>query len=309
MTHMSIIPDVLDRTRLGDPITRDGLTMVPLLRDTTERVHDYLPLVDALTLGTARVGEISENGSVPLLAIYNQADVAVFILDGEELVGAKQNRIVNLSILVPGRQTLPIPVSCVERGRWSYRTRNFHASPYGMFAGGRAAQMKAVTMCMTSFGTRNGDQGRIWRDVDERASKLGATSGTGAMHDAYEARRTALDALLAGLRPLPHQVGAVFAVSGRVVGAEIFETPEIFGRYFAKVVYSYGLDSLVEPTVRAFRRGDAEEFMYDLRKAPSLTFRSVGLGDDLRIEDKAITGGALVVGERLIHCAAFRVAS
>ena len=40
---------------------------------------------------------------------------------GEQLAGGKQNRVLNASILVPAKSELPIPVTCVERGRWALR--------------------------------------------------------------------------------------------------------------------------------------------------------------------------------------------
>jgi hypothetical protein len=49
----------------------------------------------------------------------------VLILDGEELVGAKQNRIVNTTILVAAGAEIVIPVSCVEQGRWTYKSDAF----------------------------------------------------------------------------------------------------------------------------------------------------------------------------------------
>jgi hypothetical protein len=304
---MSSIPAVLDRTRVGDPVTRDALTIVPLLQETNGAFkHDYIPLGEALQHGKAKVMEISESGSVPTLAIYNDADVAIFILDGEQLIGAKQNRIVNLSILVPAKQKLPIPVSCVERGRWSYRTREFHASPYSMFAGGRAEQMSAVTMSLRSSGSRHADQHRVWANVKERAALVGSASPTEALNDAYEAQRTSMDDLLAGIAPLEHQVGAAFAVAGRVVGTEIFESPEVFAQYFGKVVRSYALDALVTRKGRDFEPKEVDELLADVRRANTLRFRGVGLGDDLRIEDAKLTGGALVLDDRLIHLAAFR---
>ena len=47
------------------------------------------------------------------------------MLDGEELIGAKQNRILNTTVLVAAHTEVTIPVSCVEQGRWGYRGRQF----------------------------------------------------------------------------------------------------------------------------------------------------------------------------------------
>jgi hypothetical protein len=43
--------------------------------------------------------EVNETGSVPELKVINRSPEMVLLLDGEELVGAKQNRIVNITIL------------------------------------------------------------------------------------------------------------------------------------------------------------------------------------------------------------------
>jgi hypothetical protein len=42
---------------------------------------------------------VSEGGSVPHLLFINDAMRPVLLLDGEELVGAKQNRVLNLTVL------------------------------------------------------------------------------------------------------------------------------------------------------------------------------------------------------------------
>jgi transposase len=44
------------------------------------------------------VQEVSEGGSVPDLLVENSGDTRVLFLEGEELVGAKQNRILNTSV-------------------------------------------------------------------------------------------------------------------------------------------------------------------------------------------------------------------
>lgn len=54
---------------------------------------DYLMLEEALQVNLLTVTEVHEGGVVNNLRVTNRAQQAVLIVDGEELVGAKQNRI------------------------------------------------------------------------------------------------------------------------------------------------------------------------------------------------------------------------
>jgi hypothetical protein len=91
-----------------------------------------LALRQALALGIVRHRGGLEAGSVPNLAVRNDGDTPVLLLHGEELIGAKQNRVVNVTMLVPAKTVLKIPVSCVEQGRWHFRSRKFGDSEHTM---------------------------------------------------------------------------------------------------------------------------------------------------------------------------------
>ena len=124
---VSELSDLASRLSLG-PIHRFGrLAVVPLI-DRMAKPSGWLTLDAALAGGEVEVTEVSESGSVPELCLLNRSSFPIFLLDGEELVGAKQNRILNLSILVPAASNFEVPVSCVEQGRWSWRSRGFQSA-------------------------------------------------------------------------------------------------------------------------------------------------------------------------------------
>ena len=108
--------DRLSRLRLGDPVQHDRITVVPLYTEPSSL--DYLTLEEATEKGLVKVEEVSESGSVPQMRVRNTAPVPVFIPDGTALVGSKQNRVVNLSLMLAAESVTIVPVSCVEQGRW-----------------------------------------------------------------------------------------------------------------------------------------------------------------------------------------------
>src|SRR6185437_7800786 len=93
----------------------------------TERpTVQYRTLAQAIALGELVVTE-AEQATVPTLRVITTGDVPVLIIDGEEVVGGNQNRVVNTSLLVPAPSKFDLPVSCVEHGRWSEARPAFEA--------------------------------------------------------------------------------------------------------------------------------------------------------------------------------------
>ena len=94
----------LGRLEYGPARHFRGLTVLPMVTpDACSPQPEYVMLDQALKDGSCRIGEVSAEGHVPELLLTNDGERPVFLLDGEEVLGAKQNRIVNLSILAPGR--------------------------------------------------------------------------------------------------------------------------------------------------------------------------------------------------------------
>jgi hypothetical protein len=302
---MDAIIAALDHLEIGMPITAANLTMYPLLMPE-ESAPAYLTLDEALAAGLASVTEVSEAGSVPELLVKNLAKMPVLILDGEELVGAKQNRIVNLTILVAAEQTLHIPVSCVEAGRWVRRSREFASAGRAHYASGRARKLEQVSFAMRESGSRMADQGAVWQDIDEKASRLMAESPTGAAAAMYEGNRSTLDEFMETLEATPRQSGAVFTINGVVAGVDMFDSPATWRKSMRKLVQSYGLDALDHagaPVSDA--KPQPKRFLSTLKKATRERFPAIGLGEDVRISGSTIAGGGLVVDGKVIHLVAF----
>src|SRR5262245_59069715 len=111
---MLMLSALLDKVSLGTPSTFRNLTLTQiLLNDGPLSSVEPMSVEEALAAGSMRVSEISAEGHVPELQVSNLGEAPVLILDGEELVGAKQNRIVNVTNLVPPHSEIVIPVSCI----------------------------------------------------------------------------------------------------------------------------------------------------------------------------------------------------
>jgi ARG/rhodanese/phosphatase superfamily protein len=329
--HINPVVAALNSVSLGPDITFENLTMIPLLRDQeppslehrTSNI-DYVILDDALASGAAEVTEVSEHGSVPELRFLNRGPHPVLIVDGEELVGAKQNRIVNLTILVAAQTTQPIPVSCVEAGRWRARSRTFASAPRTQFASGRAKRVARVTESLRDRGDRMSDQAEVWADIADKSVRLQASSPTSAMEAIFQEHSTSLEAYVAACQPVDGQVGALFIVNGQVFGVDLFDEAATLRKLLPKLVRGVAIDAIDSGVAHPFRdagaasspfRGGktahghastlAAQFLAVTSAAQQHVAKAVGLGDDIRLTAPHIAGAALQVDQHVVHLAAF----
>ena len=304
---MSRIKETLKRITVGNPRTFAGLSVYPLT-GVDRGAPGYTILDDALRAGTARVTETSEGGSVPELAFHNDGDQPVLVLDGEELAGAKQNRIVNLTLLAPAKQKIVIPVSCVEAGRWASMSREFTSTPQVMYSRARKGKYAHVSAAMAMGGSRHSDQGAVWADIGLLQRDLCSDSPTSRMTDTFEENKSGLDDYVRNLPCVEGQVGAVFALSGQVSCVELFDCAETLEKMWSKLVRSWALDALVVSSQPHEVRlvAEAQTLLEEIAGAPATEHGALGLGTDVRFAGRRLNGGALVHEERLVHLCVFR---
>jgi len=293
--------------RPQEAIRAGRLDVVPLA--TTEMVKArYVLLDEAIGRGRLMVTEVNEQGSVPYLQAVNKGPWPVLIFDGEELVGAKQNRITNATILVAVGKTV-LPVSCVEQGRWSRRSHAFTAGAYTSQPGLRSRKERQVRERMQAAGplavspkqyerasARMADQGAVWNMVEDYSRSVDARSSTGALSDAYRAREDDVETLLAALRPVPGMVGASVFLDGRFLCLDVLRPQERFAQLFAKLARGYAFEAVAHPARRR-RSVDPEaetlRLLADLMEADVRTGPAVDLGEDLRLETARHSGAGL----------------
>jgi hypothetical protein len=305
---MQAIHSVIAKLEIGSPQVHADLLVFPLCNPAGEPM-DYVLLDEALENKLARVMEVSEAGHVPELAFENDSPKRILLVDGDELLGARQNRIVNISILVGPGKKLVIPVSCVEQGRWSYRSRGFEGAKRMLFASAKARKMRDVSMSLRKSGMRESDQSAVWEAIKGKLGERSVRSETDAMSDLYCESEKDLASFESAFRLEPCQLGAVFATAGRVLGLELFDAPEAFARCFPKIVRSYAMEAKDAP--RKFSADevlqDVKRFLAEMQKAVTEKYPALGEGEDLRICAKDIEGGALLAQGRVVHLAAYRV--
>ena len=306
-TAMNPLATPLDQFEYAPARSFANLAMIPLLRKHAPPPA-YVTLDEALPTGRFRVTEVSEMGHVPELRVHNDLEMPVLLLDGEELVGAKQNRVVNLTILVPAHTVLTIPVSCVEAGRWHHVAPEFASSGRAQFREGRVHKLMQVSSSLDLGGSAASDQGDVWQRISDRAERLGTHSPTSAMHDIYESQRHHVEEYVRALGQADGQVGAAFAIGGQFVGVEFFDAAQTMGRLLAKIVSSYALDAVAVPEASRpapFEPAVVRQWLGQVAELRAKVHPSVGLGQALRWSGPNLTAAALALDGGLVHFVGF----
>lgn len=288
--------------RIGEPIRCNGLAVFPLFAQPSGSV-DYALSDDAISGGTVTVEEVSEAGSVPDLSVENKGDIRVLFLEGEELVGAKQNRILNTSVLVAAHSKTKIPVSCVEAGRWGYRSRFFGSSGSHSPSKLRYALKASVSRSVKARRGHRSDQGEVWEEVARQQLALCAASPTSAMSDTFEAHRKRLDEYQEKLKYVEGAIGAAVAVRGKVVSCDLFDKTSTCQKVWKRLLSGVVLDALeAEAGEKQAEAADVERVLKGLGNLSWEPANPVGEGEELRASsDTGDHASALVFKDVLVH--------
>lgn len=301
------IESCLHAIQIQNSFSYGRMEVIPLF-SSQDAGPEYLTLGHALAQNRILITEVSKAGAVPQLRVVNKGKTPILLLDGEEIAGAKQNRVLNTSIIVPGESEIEIPVSCTEHGRWAYSSPHFHDSRVMMDYKIRARKMASVSRSMKHMECRASDQMEIWDEISEMSKKAKVSSPTGAMKDVFESKVDEMNRYLDAFILQPGQQGVIIYLDSRPAGIEFLSRPEAYARVHDKLIRSYVMEALIEegpPAAPPEKPEHAQEFLKRIAACNAESYPAVGLGTEFRLEGKDIIGSALVHEGVVIHMACF----
>lgn len=305
MTHDLIdVSPALDLRQFvapGSPVRVGVVELVPLVARNPIPLPSIEMLDEGLRGGRTSVTEVSEQGVVGAVRVRHQGPSSLLILDGEEIVGAKQNRAFNGTFLVQAGGDVTLPVSCVERGRWRPVSRGFAAASRTIVPSVRAQKIRStVTMLMTR-GTYESDQGSVWREVTSFGERTLVGSPTDSLSDRMASRETDLRDALAALEVLPQQVGLAAVACDRMIAADILGSPELYARAWRKIAIGVAGEVPVGPRGTRPAALVVHEALGEVARTARYSRAAPGGGTTLVGAGPRLVVSSLIEQGRLVH--------
>ena len=277
------------------PQTHENIAVIPL---RTERKYiDILTLKKGLELELVEVKEC-EHSTVNTIIIKNGAVTPLLLIDGEEIVGGDQNRIMNATTVIAPNSESKISVSCTEHGRWAYKNEfksSMHLADYNT----RCAKEMAMR-------TNKSVQNEVWASIDclERTNDF--RSPTGAMSESYDNQKVKLDEILESFEIVDGQTGILVIINGEIKGFEMFLSHDIYRDFHEKILKSYLIDSKVKDSTFTINVDEARMIIESTFDCPFEKRETPGLETAYDFENQDGLGKAYIFENEIVHLSYFK---
>ncbi len=281
----------------------ENVEAIPIKSDFFGK-KDFLTLKKGYEMNLVEIKEL-EHSTVNTVSCKNDSVTPLILIDGDEITGAMQNRIINDTLLIPAKSTINIPVSCTEHGRWHTKgegaeSRTFKPSLYSANHSTRSRKSRA------SYEERD-YQGEVWDSISEFESRSNFKSMTSALNDSYENLKDKQNDYLSKFHIEDGQNGVIFIVNGEVKGLELFYNHSIYKEYHEKLCRSYIIEAIVEKkSVDNIDRLKLMKVLENISQSEFKSKKSIGLGDNLKFSNDFGSGSGLVWEDELIHMTFFK---
>ena len=272
-----------------------NMEVIPV-RINSHNPKDYLTLKRGISAGFVEITEC-EISTVGTVLARNNASIPLVLIDGDEIVGAKQNRIMNRSLIVPPLRTMEVSVSCTEQGRWHYdRTGDRAHFDYSDIAADFSTRRNKAH----DLYENDSCQSTVWNSIHDLERKTSFKSRTSALHDNFINLRSKLDGYLKNFHVDYGQCGAIFIINGEIKGLELFANPSFYQDYHEKIFRSYIMEAIVDYRPK-YCSDNVYGFLREISHSEFRTSPSKGIGRHLQFANCYGYGAALFDGCSLVH--------
>ena len=237
-------------------------------------------------LDTPQIGEIR---------FGNRGDKPVLMLDGEEITGSLQNRIIAASTFIESRISANIEVICAEEGRWS---------ELGIFKTGYCSYPGIRALLSRHGRKENGVQKTIWKEIERKLTATQTLSSTSSMHDIYNNLQEEVDRYVEDFESLNHNTSGIIGVAGgKILGCDIFHSPSIYRKFENRLLRSYALDA-IEHRKPGSRNCDTTDFLEEIKQVLQKKTR-IGKSRHFSLKSSSLSGQGTIYQGQIIHLSAF----
>jgi len=284
---------VFESTKVSEPIFLRNLTIHPI-SGITKNGFDA-STIDEVLISNKGVFREFDTPDVSTIEFDNRGDEPVLIIDGEEITGSLQNRIIALSSVVDARSTKSIPVICAEEGRWD---------DLGGFQTGHCAYPQIRTILMKSLHKKIDTQRAVWNEINRKLTVSKILSTTSSMHDIYHNLNEEIARYIEGFSSINHSaIGFIGVAGNRILGCDIFCNTKIYHKFENKLIRSYILDAIEhqkkEPNVP-----DVKKFFTALQCALARKKIRNRTANE-KIKGNGFLGQALIYNKSSVHLSVF----
>lgn len=270
---------------------------------------EYISIGTAIREKLIEINEKSDAGSVNNILVTNNSGKYVFMMDGDILTGAKQNRIINTSILIAPQSKTEIKVSCVEQGRWRKESESFDLPNYSAPTSLRMKKNKDVMENLKNGKEHYANQSKIWNEVDATLKRMYVKSETSSLFDVVRERGEEMDLTTKAYERNDNANGIAIYHESRLIGLDLFNSSSVYKEYFYKVIGGAAWEVLnKKQKVNEINESELKyktlEAIDKIEVCEKMKFNGVGVGYEERFENDDFNGFQLMFENKVIHLTA-----
>lgn len=284
-----------DEIEFLDVQTHKNMAIIPIKTPFTYNL-DVITLKKGFELGLVNVKEC-EQSTVNTLVVENKAVTPLLLIDGEEIIGGDQNRIVNGTILIAPQSEMKIPVNCTEHGRWRYK----HEFQHSDYMGTSRLRCASISANRSSASV----QQAVWNSIDELEANRSFHSPTQAMSESYDSMKTDLNEIISDFKIEKGQTGVAILADGKIRGFELFLNSDVYSQYHEKILKSYLIDIDINDSVFTIDTDAAKSFVANVIDSETTPSKNIGLEKRFEIKSDDGVGTLYTHKDELIHCSFF----